>query len=255
MNANTVLAILLLVFSLFVVAVLLILRGRKGPRPTVRPLPAFQDLRGEIGHAAEGGGTIHVALGNGGLGGDDAVTSLAVVEALEALADNLVLYNAPPVITVGDPTLLPLAQDVLRRAYARHGLARRYETEHIAERVRFIAPSPIAYAAGAANVAAAESVTANAMLGAFGSEVSLVAAAGAQRDLPQLAAAAAPDAIGALYPATDRLAVGEELYTGGAQLSSDRRYAASLVAEDIVRIALVLSMVGAVLLSLIGFRY
>lgn len=242
---DTVWAILLLMLSGLVLIALLILRGRKGTLPAVRPLSAFQDLPGEIGYAAEGGGTIHIALGNGGLTGQDTITSLAALQALDALADIAVLYNAPPIITVGDATLLPLAQDVMRRAYERHGLSGRYDPA----RVRFVAPSPIAYAAGAANVAAAEGVTANVMMGAFGSEVSLIADAGAKRDLPQLAAVAAPEAIGALYPATEHLAVGEELYTAGAQLSRERRYLSSLVAQDILRVILALTILGAAMLA------
>lgn len=216
-------------------------RGRKGRRPKIwmRPLPAFQDLRGAIGYAAESGGTIHIALGGGGLTGENAVTSLAGLEAVEALADTAIQYNAPPIITVGDPTLLPLAQDILRRAYERHNLAKRYDPDH----VRFVAPSPVAYAAAAADVVATEEVTANVMIGAFGPEVSLIADAGARRDLSQFAAAAAPDAIGALYPAIGRLAVGEELYAGGAQITGKRHYRISLQAQDWIRLFVVLVIV------------
>jgi hypothetical protein len=225
-------------------------RGKKGPRSkiTVRPLPTFQDLQGGIGYAAESGGTIHIALGNGGLTGEDAVTSLASLEMVEALADTAVLYNAPPIITVGDPTLLPLAQDILRRAYEQHGLIKRYDPGQ----VRFIAPTPVAYAAGAANVVATEDVTTNVMVGAFGPEVSLIADAGARRDVPQLAAAVTPDAIGALYPATDRLAVGEELYAAGAQMTEKRRYRISLMAQDWLRVILVLFILFWAIMELLG---
>jgi hypothetical protein len=241
-------AILLLVLSGLILVVLLILRGRKGPRPTIRPLPAFQDLWDEAGCAAESGGAIHIALGSGGLGGEDAATSLAGLQVVEALADATVCYNAPPIITVGDPTLLPLAQDILRRAYERNGLADLYDPGT----VRFVAPSPVAYAAGAANVVATEHVTTSMIGGAFGAEVSLITDAGARRGLPQLAAAADPRALGALYPATDRLAVGEELYAAGAQMTGERRYLVSLVAQDILRVILVLVILGAAVLAFLG---
>ncbi|MBL7062878.1 MAG: hypothetical protein ISS49_01555 [Anaerolineae bacterium] len=241
-------AILLLTLSGLVLISLLLLRGRRGLHPAIRPLPAFQDLRDEAGRVAESGGTIHIALGNGGLNGGDAVTSLAGLQVVEALADTAVSYGVPPVITVGDPTLLPLAQDVLRRAYERCGLAEWYDPG----RVCFIAPSPVAYAAGAANVAAADAVTTNVIAGAFGAEVSLITDAGARRDLPQLAAVAAPCAVGALYPATDRLAVGEELYAAGAHTTGEWRYLASLVAQDVLRVILVLLILGTAVLALIG---
>ncbi|MFL7793643.1 MAG: DUF6754 domain-containing protein [Anaerolineae bacterium] len=210
------------------------LLNNRSSRVKIRSLASFQDLRGETGRAAESGGTIHIALGNGGLIGEDAVTSLAALEIVEELADTAILYNAPPIITVGDPTLLPLAQDILRRAHERHGLVKRYNPDQ----VRFIAPSPVAYAAGAASVVMTENVMSNAMIGAFGSEVSLLVDAGARRDLPQLAAAAAPEAIGALYPATDRLAVGEELFAAGSQMVEKRRYTISLQAQDFLRLIL-----------------
>jgi hypothetical protein len=250
MDTNAIWAILLLLLSGLVLMVLLVLRGKKGPRPKIRPLPAFQDLQGQTGYAAESGGTIHIALGSGALTGEDAVISLASLQAVEALADSAVLYNAPVIITVGDPTLLPLAQDILRRAHERHDLMRRYDPG----RVRFIAPSPVAYAAGAANITASESVTTNVMMGAFGPEVSLIADAGARRDLPQLAAAAAPDAIGALYPATDRLAIGEELYAAGAQMTEERHYLVSLKAQDWLRYVLVaIIMITAAVRLLVSF--
>jgi len=144
--------------------------------------------------------------------------------------------------------LLPLAQDILRRAYERNGLIEMYNPS----RVRFVAPSPIAYAAGAANVTTTENITANMTAGAFGAEVSLIADAGARRDLPQLAAVAAPAAIGALYPITDRLAMGEELYAAGAQVTEERPYLVSLVAQDILRVILVLAILGSTVLALLS---
>lgn len=229
-------AILLLILSGLILVVLLIVRGRKRPRPTIRPLPAFQDLWDEAGHAAESGGAVHIALGSGGLTGEDAVTSLAGLQVVEALASATASYEAPPIITVGDPTLLPLAQDILRRAYERNGLAELYDPAS----VRFVAPSPVAYAAGAAHVIATENVTASMVDGAFGAEVSLITDAGARRNLTQLAAAADLRALGALYPTTDRLAEGEELYAAGAQMTGERRYLISLVAQDVLRVILVL---------------
>ena len=241
-------AILLLTISALVLVALLILRGKKGPRPTIRPLPAFQDLRSQVGQTAERGGTIHVALGSGGLYEGDVTLSLAGLQTVKALAGDAISYGVRPIITVGDPTLLPLAQDTLRRAYEQRGLAQQYDPGQ----VRFIAPSPVAYAAGAGHVVAAEDVTTNVLAGAFGAEVSLIADAGARNDLAQLAAAATPGAIGALYPTTDRLAVGEELYAAGAYTTGERRYLVSLVAQDILRVIVVLGILGAAALALIS---
>lgn len=234
-------AILLLVLGALILAVLLILYGRKERRPRIRQLPAFQDLQKEMGRAAESGKPFHIALGSGGLDGEDAVTSLAALQVVDALVDTAVSYNVPPIITIGDPTLLPLAQDILRRAYERQQSMELYDPGQ----VRFIAPSSLSYAVQAGSTTAMEDLTANVMVGSFGAEVSLIADAGASRDLPQLAAAADPRAVSALYPATERLAVGEELYAAGARMTGEGRYVAGLVAEDILRIVLILAILGA----------
>jgi len=240
---NSALGILLLFISIVVLGAMLILRGKKGPSPLVRPLPAFQDIRAETGYAAESGGAIHIALGSGALYGGDAVTSLAALQIAEALANTAISYDTPPIITVGDPTLLPLAEDTLRRVYERNGIIELYDSS----KVRFIAHSPVAYAAGAGNVVATEDVTANIMAGDFGPEVSLIADAGARQDLAQLAAVTAPAAIGALYPAANRLAVGEELFAAGAHTTDKRHYQISLVVQDIMRVIIV----GLIILSIL----
>ncbi len=234
--ATVFLALSFLILGL--VGVRWLLRKRGKPLPAMRPLPAFQNLRDEVKRAAESGKTIHIALGSGGLSGADAVTSLAALQVVEALADAVVAYDVPPIITVGDPTLLPLAQDALRRAYERRDLAELYKSSL----VRFIAPMPVAYAAGAAYEVTVEDVMTNVMVGHFGPEVSLIADAGARIGLSQLAAAVSPGAIGALYPITNRLAVGEELYAAGAQMTEEPRYLVSLTTQDILRFILVIAI-------------
>jgi LPXTG-motif cell wall-anchored protein len=241
-------AILLLGISFLVLIGLLILRRRRETTTEVRPLPAFQDLLAEAGYAAESGGAVHIALGSGSLYGGDSITSLAALQVLTSLADTMAVYDAPPIVTVGDPTLLPIAQDVLRRAYERIGRAEMYDPR----RVRFVAPSPVAYAAGAADVVAAENVTADMTVGLFGAEVGFITDAGARLDVPQLAAATTPSALSALYTTVDRLAMGEELYAAGAQMTHEPRYLTGLAAQDVLRVMIVLAILVSALLALLG---
>lgn len=210
-------------------------KRRARSQTRIRPLAAFRDLTREVGYAAESGGTIHIALGSGGLTGEDAVMSLAGLELVEALADAVVLYDAPPIITVGDATLLPLAQDIVRRAYERYDRIDRYDPNLI----RFVGPTPIAYAAGVASMVTTEEVSANVIVGSFGAEVSLITDAGTRHGLPQIAAAATSGAMGAMYPAAEHLAIGEDLYTAGAQVTGKRRFLVSLIAQDSLRLFLV----------------
>lgn len=241
-------AILLLLLALLLLVGLLAIRWPRTRRLKGRPLPVYGELRAQIGRAAEESGVLHIALGSGGLESERAITSLASLQVVEAVVDATVSYGVPPFITVGDPTLLPLAQDALRRAYTRRGLAELYDPG----RVRFIASSPVAYAAGAAHLVAAEGVTANVIVGAQGPEVSLIADSGTRRGLPQMAAADSLGALAALYPVTDRLAEGEELYAAGAHLTGERRFLAGVLTQDILRVLLVLAILVVGLLALIG---
>jgi hypothetical protein len=118
--------------------------------------------------------------------------------------------------------------------------------------VRFVAPSPIPYAAGAASVVGLENVTSNVLAGAFGAEASLVADAAIRRDLSSSGAVGAPAAAGVLFPTTDQLAVGEELYAAGAQMTNTRHYLVSLVAHDILRVILILAIFGSAILALVS---
>jgi len=230
--------------SLLVLALLFLLlqaaRARSGHRPQLRPLPALQDLPATLGCSAESGRPLHFALGSGGLGGDRTLTSLAALEILDGLVDAAVAYGRPPVVTVGDPTLLPLAEDSLRRAYTRRGIPERYDPRS----VRFVAAQPVVYAAGAAEVTAHERMHSTILAGSFNEEVSLIVNAGEGRNISQLAAADRLQALGALYPTNARLAVGEELYAGAAQLAALPRYLASLRTQDMLRFLLILAILA-----------
>lgn len=240
-------AIFLLLFGALVLIVLSILRRRKEPPLHTREVAGLRGLEREIERAAESANPVHVALGTGGLSSGDTITSLAGLQALEGLVDAAVAYDVPPIVTVGHPTLLPLAQDALRRAYERRGARELYDPGQ----VRFVAPSPLAYAAGANPVGAPEDATASIAAGAYGSEVSLLAESSDRRRMAQWAAADSTEAMGALYPATDRLAVGEELYAIGAQVTEKDKYVTSLMAEDVLRFLVVAAILGAAVLALV----
>lgn len=237
-----------LIFLVVAAAALIFLtiRARRGREPDARSLPAFDELSSELGKAAEAGVPIHFGLGTGGIGGDQTLTSLAGLEVLEGIADAAVAYGVPPVVTVGDPTLLPLAQDVLRRAYLRAGIPNQYSPAA----VRFIAPSPPAYALGVRDIVRRDQVRANVLAGAFQEEVALISQRAERQGLAQMAAADHLRAVGALYPADTLLAAGEELYAGGARLKGLPKYLASLRLQDYLRFLLVL----VILLSIVGIR-
>ncbi|RME38549.1 MAG: hypothetical protein D6793_02515 [Thermoflexia bacterium] len=220
--------LLLGAFLGFLVTGLLFRRGRPSES---RPIPAFDLLPPELGKSAESGAPFLFALGSGGIGGERTLTSVAALETLDGLTDAAVAYGTPPVVVVGDPTLMVLAEDALRRAWARRGTPER----HNPAQVRFIGTQPAVYAAGVADLLSHEPIHGNILIGAFDEEASLVASAAEGRRRFQSAAVDRLSSAGALYGADATLATGEELYAGPALVTGIPRFLSSLWVQDFLR--------------------
>lgn len=239
---------LLLLFLFILLAVLILTRRR--PSPALREIAAFETLPNQMGKAAESGRALHLSLGTGGIGGFDTVTSLASLSALAYLAEQGVAADTPPLVTLSDPTLLPLAQHVLRQAYARQGRKGDFRWTQ----VRLISPVPMAYALGTLDILNREPLLANVMLGAFGPEVGFLSQAGSRSGLVQIGGTDAPQALSILYPSTDRLVIGEELYATDVYLRPTSAKLFSLVAEDVVRIIIIVGIILFAILSILGVQ-
>lgn len=235
--------LLFLLFTVLWVAVSLLRRRRTA---FMRSIAAFSALPSQIGRAAESGQTLHFSLGTGGIGGQSTVASMAGLSALAYLVEQGVATETPPLITVSDPTLLPLAQETLRAAYSRHGLLKEFQPSQ----VRLVAPTPIGYAAGTMDLLNRESVSANILLGAFGPEAGLITQAGSNSGLTQVAGTDDLNALSVFFASTDRVAIGEELYAADVYLSRRPSWVSTLIAEDDIRLFLVLGIIVAGVLKL-----
>jgi hypothetical protein len=239
------LAFLLLLLTALLLTLLVYRRQRK---PRLRAIGAFEALPGQIGRATESGNKIHLSLGTGGIGGSETVASLAALSTLGYLAEQGVATDTPPLITVSNPTLLPLALNVLRQAYVRHGRGSDFRWTQ----VRLVSPSPMSYALGTMDILNREPVLANVMFGSFGSEVGLIAGTGADADLIQISGTDNTQALSILYTSADQVAVGEELYASEVYLNRTGPRVISLAAEDIARIALILFVIIVAIFRWVG---
>lgn len=197
----------------------------------VRPLPVFSRLPKELGYSAESGNPFHFGMGSGRLGSERTLASLAAIETLGSLAAAAAAYGTPPIVTVGDPALLPVAEDTLRWAYNRRGTPERYNPTL----VRYLADQPVVYAAAAADIVRHEKVYGNVLIGSFDEEASLITHAGEINGLPQLAASDRPQGLSALYPTIGQLAIGEEMFAGLTQLTRLPHHLVSLPIQDMLR--------------------
>lgn len=235
-----------------ILLVLFIRRADLGSRFSLRPLSGYEALRTLLSRAAETGGPIHISVGTGGINTPQTAETLAGLETLQFLATRAAVGSIPPIVTVNDAAVLPLAQDQLRRAFTREG----YPEEYDPRRVRLIAPAAnknnVPYAVGVMDVLAHENVFANVVVGSFGDEFLLIAEPPAQKATPQIGGTTSPEVLPFVYTSVEHPLLGEEIYAAGAYLSRKPAHLSSLLAQDTVRAVIVITLILGAILRMAG---
>ena len=214
-------------------------RVRAGKIGALRPLPGMEDLPGAVGRSAETGQPFHISVGVAGVGSAATAETWAGLTVLSQIADEAAACDTPLLVTVADATVLPVAQDILKRAYARQGNPEGYDPNQ----VRLIAPDPMAYAAGVAGVLNQENLAGSVMVGSFGDEYLLMGETGAQRGVRQIVGAANPQTLPFVYASADEALVGEDMFALGAYTSRLPMQVGSLLAQDWARWLVVAAIV------------
>lgn len=219
-----------------------------GERLPLRPLPALQALRRQVGMALESGYPPLFALGRGALHTSAGPASVAGTQLLQELAESSGRGQLTPQVTVGAATLLPIAEESLRRA-----LDESQEAEGDQTNVRFIAEDvfPFTYAAGTADAIERENIVSTIAVGRFGSELAIIAEAANQRGVEQLMGSDDPAAIAIAFAATENSLWGEEIFAAGAYLRENAWGIAAVRTQDILRWLLIIASLGAALIHIL----
>ncbi|MCP4428117.1 MAG: hypothetical protein GY803_26825 [Chloroflexi bacterium] len=223
--------------AIAIITLLLLLFTRRRQRDdrslSLRPLLAHTALANQLGEAIESGRQLHISLGRASLMGTANPTSIAAVHVLDSLAKDGSVSGSPPLTTVGDGTLLPIAQDSLRRAHDEAGRLREYKPSL----AQFVAADtdPYAFAGGVASAIQQNKAGGNVLVGHYGPEIAIVAEAAVRQNVNQVIGTDDPSALAAATAVTDNLLVGEELFAAKAYLDNDPGQLASLQVQDILR--------------------
>lgn len=198
-----------------------------------RKLPGMARMAKQTGQAVESGSRLHLSLGNGTLTEATATTSAAGLAVLDALAAESCASDTPPLVTVGDGTLLPAGQDSLRAAYQKANRGRDFWPGD----VQFIAPAtaPVTFAAGVASTINTTELSSNVLVGRFGPEIVLVTEAASSKQLEQVVGSDDPSALAIASTSSDQLLIGEELLVASAYLDEKPVHSASLLVQDVLR--------------------
>lgn len=212
----------------------------RSKRLGLRPVDVFNDLPQKAGESVESGTRIHVSLGSGVIGTETTTGALAGIPVLDTIAEAATISDKPPIVTTGEGASATLAQNALRRAYNKQNASERYD--HLAGRMA--GPTPVSYAAGVMMTLKEEQVSSSLMLGTFGSEVGLMADAGWGENAHQIIGTDNIQGQAAAYVTADEALIGEDVYASGAYLLGGKPFhKASLYAQDIVRVLLMLALI------------
>jgi hypothetical protein len=235
-STTQVLTTLIILLALVVsVIVTQFIRRRKEAFP-LRPIAAYEAIPMLVGAAIEAGRPLHVSFGSAGLGGANTPLTLASAELLyQVVQRNLV---GSTVVTLSDPSALPLAYGTLRRAYA----SRRDRLGNSSVRWYPAGTRSLAFAAALTGVLVDDKVSGSILVGNFGSEMALILATAARRRQTSIAGSTDLDGQAVAYAMSDYPLIGEEMFVAGAMLGGTASERGSIVTLDVLRWLLIVGI-------------
>lgn len=248
MDATTTQAIaLLIILVTFVINALVRLRSR----PALRPISAFDALPRMTGESIEASRPLHVSLGSATIGDDSTILAMVGKEFIYYLAREVAIGDAPPIFTVGNTAALPMALSTLRRAYAYEERLEVYQP--VSARWYPSDQKQLAFAAALMTMQADDEVSGNALVGRYGAELALILDASNRYDRPSVAVSDDITGQAIAYALAQEALIGEEIFSAPAYLSDDANEFRRVVATDVLRYILIVSIIGlAVFLALFG---
>ena len=244
---------LIITFSIIIAVIVLIFilarRQQSGKAPALRPFSAHKALKGQVGRAVESGSRLHISLGQGNLIGAASPVSLSAVSVLDRLAQDGCANDTPPITTVGDGTLLPIADNHVRFAAELAGSSNRLPNGTI----QFVASStdPFTFAGGVTNVIQQEKILGNILVGQFGQEIGIITEVASRSQINQVIGSDDPLALAVATTATNDIMIGEELLASPAYIEGKPHQIASLQVQDILRVVVGLAILGTAVYKLV----
>lgn len=235
------------------IAVLLVfftLRIRRGAEIPLRPLASYTLVKGQIGRAIESGSTLHVTLGQASIASAHSPATLAGLVILDNVVQESCANGVPPLVTVGEASLLLVAQDSFRHAFEKAERSSDFKTGL----AQFVAHEndTLAYGSGVGYIVGNNKLVSNIMVGHFGSEVAFMGIAGERQELDQVIGTDDPTGLAVGYTLTNQVLVGEEFLAAPAYLEGQPSQVASLLVQDIARWVIFVALLAGAIYQWVG---
>jgi hypothetical protein len=242
--AGRVFSFWFIVITMVAMAAALYRSTKLGKPPQLRRLAQVEAINEAVGRATEMGRPIHFSPGFAPLINLDSAQTFAGLALLGYTARLAARFNAPLIVTINQPDVFPLAEEIVNQAYVQEGNREGLKPDT----VRYLSDQQFSYSAAVFGLMMREKPAANLLLGRWDAASLMIAECGAAVDAIQIAGTANPSQIPFFVAACDYTLIGEELFTAAAYVSEDPGQLGSILGQDIAKaVALGLLVLGVIL--------
>ncbi|MGA2785755.1 MAG: DUF6754 domain-containing protein [Candidatus Bathyarchaeia archaeon] len=248
-----VLDTLALLITLMIMIFLCLRYVKSGKDVHIRKIMGLEGIDEAVGRATEMGRPVHFTTGTmATLYSDEAPQILAGLSVLSHVARLTARNHVPLIVTVSQPSSLPLTEEIIRQSYMKEG--RSEDFSH--DMVRYISTEQQAYAAGVLGIFFREKVAANFMIGPIYAESLILAEAGFRVGAMQVGGSGTKTgSVPFLIAVCDYVLIGEEMYAAGAYLSREPTMLANLLAEDLAKFGILALVIVGALVTFFGTAF
>jgi len=221
----------------------LAVRARRGAKLFLRPIAALSAIDDAVGRSAEMGRPVLYAPGL------ESVTSpvtLASMGILSRVAEKSAQLHTRVKVPNYDPLTWPVAQEIVRRAFAKAGRADAFRPDD----VPYLTSRSFTYAAAVSGTMVRERTAANLFIGHFFSEYLILAETGASTGAVQIGGTDSVAQLPFVIATCDETMIGEELFAAAALVGDDPMSRSTIKAHDWFKLLIIASIGLGVLLKL-----
>ncbi|UCH31887.1 MAG: hypothetical protein JSV05_00325 [Candidatus Bathyarchaeota archaeon] len=237
---------LIIVVAEGLIALFLTRAGKASPK--IRNIPGLEAIEEAVGRATEMGRPIAFTTGLGGIRDQYYYQTIAGLNILGYTSELAAKYGAKLIYYPYDPTIMPMAVDVMEQSYIRAGKSDEFNPENI----EYLGGDQFPWAFGVLGRTYREKIAASIHMGPFWAESLILAESGFYSGAIQIAGTANYHQIHFFVVAADYALIGEELMAAGAYLSKDPTQIGSLWGADFSKITTVALILIGVILTAAG---
>lgn len=226
---GAILAVLILLYTTY--------SRRSSGRFSMRQIAGLTAVEEAIGRATEMARPI---IYTPGWGGDiQRPTTIASMNILSHVAARTAQYDCQLLYPTHDPVIMAVAQEVVKESYTQAGYPDRYAEDNI----HYVSSSQFGYAAAVDGLIARHKPASIFLLGTFEAESLILAETGNSVGAIQIAGTDSTIQLSFFIVACDYTLIGEELFAASAYLSQDESILASVRAQDLMKLLILVLMV------------